>query len=87
MAAQTPTNQMTRHVMGDLVARFATLSTVADADTLTIAGIGNIKDVIITPSATAGATNDPCASWSGNVITFHSGGTWSGVVMILSREG
>lgn len=87
MAAQVSTTPVTRHVLGDLVARFFTLSGVGDADTLTIPGIANIKDVVITPNATAGAANYPGAIWVGPVITFHSGGVWSGTVMVISREG
>lgn len=87
MAAKISTTAVQRHVTGDLAVRFYTLSAVADADTLTVPGLTQILDVIITPNATAGAANDPAAVWTGNVITFHSGGAWSGTVRVESRVG
>lgn len=87
MAAKLSTTAVIRHVIGDLSIRFLTLDTVADADTTTVAGTYQILFVGITANATAGAANDPAAAWSGNVITFHSGGAWSGTVMVISRVG
>lgn len=84
MAAQSSTTAVYRHVLGDLVVRYFTLATVADNDTLTVTSNPYMVDIM--PSASASAANNPCASWSGNVITFHSGGAWSGTVAVYSRS-
>lgn len=87
MAALTSSTSPIRHVIGDLAVRFFTFAAVNDADTLTVSGLSQILDVIITPNATAGGANDPAAVWTGNVVTFHSGGAWGGTVLVLSRVG
>jgi len=87
MAAQIPSNTPYRHIIGDLATRFFNLTSVANNDTLTVAGIQDILDVIITPNTTAGAANAPAATWSGNVVTFLSGGAWGGTVQVISRVG
>ena len=87
MAVQTPSNSPYRHIVGDLSVRFFNLTSVGNNDTLTVAGVSDILDVIITPNTTAGAAYAPAATWSGNVVTFLSGGAWGGTVAVVSRVG
>lgn len=86
MAVQLSTTSPYRHIIGDLSVRFFTLTTVNDADTLTVPG-GDILIVNIMPNTAAGNANDPCATWAGNVVTFHSNGAWGGVVQVFTRVG
>lgn len=87
MAAILSTTPVTRHVLGDLAVRFFTLAVVANLDTLTIPGISQILDVVITANTTAGMANEPAATWSGATVTFLSGGAWGGTVAVYSRVG
>ena len=87
MAALSPTNSPYRHVLGDLAVRFFALTTVNNNDTLTIGGITDILFVSVEANTVAGAANDPTATFSGNVITFLSGGAWGGTVAVFSRVG
>jgi len=87
MAAQTSTTQPYRHIIGDLAIRFFNFTSVANSDTLTVNGLSDILDVIITPNAAAGAANAPAATWAGNVVTFLSNGAWGGTVAVISRVG
>lgn len=81
MAAIT-TAPSERFVTGPLVNRFYTLTAVNNGDTLTIPGV-RILAVDITPT-TAVSIGATIAS---NVITFVSGGAWSGNVQVTFREG
>lgn len=89
MAALVSTTQPIRHILGDLAVRFFTFAaaSVNTGDTLTIPGVGQILDVLITANAAAGAANDPAATWTGSVVTFLSGGAWGGTVAVVSRVG
>jgi hypothetical protein len=88
MAALSPTNVPSKHVLGDIVVRFYNFTTVNTGDTLTIAGLGGtILQVSITPNTAAGGANDPAATWTGSVVTFLSAGAWGGTVSVFSRTG
>ena len=82
MAALIPTNTPSRHVIGDLVARFYVLSG-NNGDTLTIPGASLVlqADPVPTTSINIGCTI------SGNVITFVTSGAWAATVMVTMREG
>ena len=82
MAALTSTTQPYRHVVGDLVMRFYTLSG-NNGDTLTIPGAVSIlqADPVPTTAINIGATI------AGNVITFVTSGAWTATVMVTMREG
>ena len=82
MAALTSTTAPYRHITGDLSMRFYTLSG-NNGDTLTIPGVIDIlqADPVPTTSINLGCT------FSGNVVTFVSGGAWTATVMVVSRVG
>ncbi len=83
MAAATITATSRRVVMGDVVQYNYTL-TVANTNTLTVQGMKSIKWVGITNPL---ATDTAGATWSGNVITFATGGTITGMhVMVIGRD-
>ena len=71
-----------RHVAGDLVFRFYTV-TGNNGDTLTIPGMSVIyqADPVPTTTVAMGCTI------AGNVVTFVSGGAFTATVMIVGREG
>lgn len=82
MAALVSTTAPYRHVLGDLVMRFYTLSG-NNGDTLTIPGTVTILQADPVPTT---AINIGC-TFSGNVVTFVSGGAWMANVMVTSRVG
>jgi hypothetical protein len=81
MAAQT-TAPSERFVFGPLVMRDYVLTSVANADTLTVP-LARVLAVIIQPTTaqTVGYT------LSGNVITLALGGTVAATVTVIGREG
>lgn len=83
MAALVPTNNPTRHIVGDLETRFYDLSG-NNGDTFTLTNPG-LHDVIITPTTAiaVGATFTPGAA----TITFVTLGAWAARVMVVSRLG
>ena len=82
MPAILPTNTPTRHVIGDLVARFYDLSG-NNGDTFQ-SPVPSLRMVVITPTTAiaVGATFNSQA-----LITFISSGAWAARVMVISREG
>lgn len=85
MAALVSTNTPLRHIFGDVAIRFFNLTgSGTTGDTLTVSGVTNILQVVVSP--TTGATAF-LVSVVGNVITFTVTGAWTATVAVYSRVG
>lgn len=85
MAALVATNSPTRHVIGDLAVRFFNLTgSGTTGDTLTVSGVSDILQVVVSPLTGATAF---LVAISGNVITFTVTGAWTATVAVYSRVG
>jgi hypothetical protein len=82
MAALVATNtSQQRHVIGDLVAHFYTLSG-NNGDTFVAAG-----SQILIAEAQPTTNINIGTTVSGNTITFQTAGAWAATVMVISRVG
>lgn len=89
MAAVTVSNQRVRHVIGDLVTRFFTISGVTGSTLDTGMVAGTIAIVIIQQSTTAGTVSLITSfSISGATITFASSAPMVNErIMVIARKG
>ena len=82
MAALQSSTPPNRHVAGDLVFRFYTLSG-NNGDTLTVPGMSVIYQADPVPTTAVGIG----CTFIGNVVTFVTTGPFTATVMICGREG
>lgn len=82
MAALQSTTPAYRHVIGDMVTRFFTLSG-NNGDTLTIIGMGPVILADVTPTTAVSVG----VSIANNVITFVTAGAWAGLLQVVTRWG
>ena len=80
MAAVTITTQSRMHVLGDRRCKFYKL-TIADTNTLTVAGLKNVQHCSVEPVASATAVG--VSGIVGNVVTFTAGGTVTGATVAV----
>ena len=82
MAALTATNQPARHVVGDLVVRFYTLSG-NNGDTFTPPGEVNIQAYTFTPTTAISVG----ITLSNGVLTLVTAGAWAGQLQLWVKAG